>query len=332
MPRSASQLFIVLLVVCLGGLSPVTAPAWGPTGHHVIAVLAYETMPPSDREIMMSILGQHPQFDQIFTLPADQPATIADRGGLQRWQIGVAGCWPDIIRGSEFDRPTWHYELGATLVLEQADAPESPGPLPPDADLETQSLHVMQAIDLCRGVYADPSRPTADRAIALCWLLHLIADLHQPCHAGSLYAPVIDDGDRGANRLRFRGGGNLHGAWDRLLGGAATPGDVRRRVGEMGIDSAAVQRRFDAMGPDHPWLRPDRWLDESRIFGRSHVYTAEVLEPIGELIRQGGGRLPKYQLSDGYFRAAGVVAIKRAKQAGIRLAAVIQSAHAEATR
>lgn len=41
----------------------------------------------------------------------------------------------------------------------------------------------------------------AYRAIALCLIGQLVADIHQPCHAGSLYMEGVfaeSDGDRGA--------------------------------------------------------------------------------------------------------------------------------------
>jgi len=126
---------------------------------------------------------------------------------IDPWRIGIAGCWPDIIRRSPQDRPSRHYQLGASVVIGNVVPPSDPGPLPAGATLDTQELHIGQAFDLCRQVFADRSRPDADRAIALCWLRHLVADGHQPCHVGSLYAEgVFPDGTAAAIRSRSAGG------------------------------------------------------------------------------------------------------------------------------
>ena len=58
-----------------------------------------------------------------------------------------------------------------------------------------------------------------ERALALSWLLHLLADLHQPLHTTALYsAERFPNGDRGGNDIAIRGGSNLHALWDGALG------------------------------------------------------------------------------------------------------------------
>jgi hypothetical protein len=67
---------------------------------------------------------------------------------------------------------------------------------------------------LCSADTAD-----AERALALCWLLHLLADLHQPLHTTSLYSlGAFANGDRGGNDIAVSGAGNLHALWDGALG------------------------------------------------------------------------------------------------------------------
>lgn len=82
--------------------------------------------------------------------------------------------------------------------------PDRAGKLRPGSMLTTKELHIVQALELCRSVMKDRSQSDADRAIALCWIGHLVADAHQPCHAGSLYMEGVfekQDGDRGANSI-----------------------------------------------------------------------------------------------------------------------------------
>ncbi|MCS7469555.1 hypothetical protein NZK35_23125 [Stieleria sp. ICT_E10.1] len=186
---------------------------------------------------------------------------------------------------------------------------------------KTEDLCIGQAATLCVRVFRDESQPKSERAVALCWILHLFADGHQPCHAGSLYAPCFDDGDRGANGIRLGGGGNLHAAWDRLLGNRASAGDVRRRVAELG--DVRSKLASEAKQGGEKWLLPETWLTESREYGRSHVYTDEVTGPVIAASRGATARLPKLKLSADYFVAEGKVARMQAKRAAYRVASVL---------
>lgn len=311
-----------------------TVLAFSSSGHHVIGVVAYELLSPDDRASVIELLSHHPDFEQYF----QPPKGMTDKGSIERWQMGVAGSWPDIIRGSDQDRPTWHYQLGACLVIGDVTTPETPGPLPDDATMDTQELYIEQATTLCLRVFKNKSLPKSERAVALCWLLHLVADGHQPCHAGSLYASAFPDGDRGANSIKLVGGGNLHSAWDRLLGGNADANDVRRRVAEIVEDKrdqevyaawvTVIVNHEDVVGF---WVEPKTWLDESNELAKSHVYTSEVMEPVIAVSRGLTDRVPAIKLSDQYFQDAGAVARHRAKQAGFRLAVLIGHDAAAAT-
>jgi hypothetical protein len=45
----------------------------------------------------------------------------------------------------------------------------------------------------------DPATEAVKRAIALCWVLHLVGDIHQPLHAAALFSKDSLKGDRGGN-------------------------------------------------------------------------------------------------------------------------------------
>ncbi len=84
----------------------------------------------------------------------------------------------------------------------------------------------------CRPSNCSPRETSdIDKSIALCWLLHLVGDLHQPLHGTSMiaskdtYDPQFDPphGDLGGNRLVVRKTADdktavsLHFYWDALL-------------------------------------------------------------------------------------------------------------------
>ena len=294
------------------------AAAWSESGHHLIALLAFDELTPAEQRELLDLLKAHPRYAEDFT----PPEKIRN---VDRFRVGTAGYWPDIARRQpKYNRPTWHYQLAATLRLgdpSRLQVPETPGPLPAVATLETQSLYIAQAVELCRRVMSDEHAPAADRAIALCWLGHLVGDAHQPCHAGSLYAErLFPEGDRGANSIPTKQKNNLHALWDGLLGGNYNEGAVKRRV-----DSLEGQPEYQALGeaalakPNA--LDPLTWLAESREAARKYAYTHEVLGPVEAVIKE-GGELPVIYLSEGYLKQAGGLAQWRAAEAGHRLAAI----------
>ena len=295
-----------------------TAAAWSESGHHLIALLAFDELSGEEQQELLSILKAHPRYAEDFT-PQEKIRNV------DRFRVGTAGYWPDIARKQpKYNRPTWHYQLGATLTLGDPatlKVPETPGPLPAAATLDTQDLYIAQAVELCRRVLGDRSAPDSDRAIALCWLAHLVGDAHQPCHAGSLYAErLFPEGDRGANSIPTRQKNNMHALWDGLLGGRFNEGTMHRRVADLQAKSdyhaageAAVSRPSG--------LDPLTWLAESREASVQYAYTREVLGPI-EAFMKADGELPVLYLSEAYLRQAGGLAELRAAEAGHRLAKV----------
>ena len=248
---------LLSVVLVLTGLQ-VSSMAWSESAHHIIAVLAFDLLTESEQSDLLRILEAHPRYAEDFT----PPEKIRN---IERWRIGTAGYWPDIARRQpRYNRSTWHYQLASTLTIGDETAvnvPETPGPCPSSATLDTQELQLNQAVVLCRHIMADVEEPLGDRAIALTWVAHLVADAHQPCHAGSLYvADVSPDGDRGANSIRVVQGNNLHALWDGLLGKRYDEGDVSRRVeevtgsGKIMKNGRQALRRNESLDP-HTWLQ-----------------------------------------------------------------------------
>lgn len=310
-----------LLVVCLV-LPPRSVQAWSEGGHHLIAVMAFELLTAREQTQLQAILVRHPRYAEDFVPPAGLP-TEQDR---VHWRIGRAGYWPDIARRNPvYHRSTWHYELGPALVLGNPAGipiPDRPGPLPADATLETQELYISQAIRLVTQTLGDPSSPPADRAVALCWVAHLVADAHQPCHAGSLYAEKVfteRDGDRGANRLPTKQRRNLHALWDGLLGDDFSLRTQRRQRVELMSDPQRLEEGQRAItGPGR--LDPLVWLEESRSASAQHVYTAEVLQTVQRVARGLVSDPEEIELSESYLQNAGRVAQRRAVESAHRLA------------
>jgi hypothetical protein len=311
------------ILLCLALFLLLSSPllAWAESGHAIIMMLARERLTPQEQEKLQTLIEQHPNYAKDFTPPVDFPVGIE----TEKWKIGRIGYWPDIARAyDEYNRPTWHYQLGAALTMGDVtgiDIPKDPGPLPENATMSTQELYVLQALELCTKQLADKSIPAADRAVALCWVAHLIADLHLPCHSGSLYAESIftePDGDRGANRIVI-GELRLHGLWDQLLGNIYDRADVNRRVFEIHSNPELTTRSEAATQV----VDPHAWIDESRAIAVQFLYVGEVQQAIRAAIESKSTKLPPVTISEAYGKQAGRIAQVRAVEAAARLAKVL---------
>lgn len=321
-------ILLTFVTICL--MPSSAALAWWECGHHLIAELAFDLLEPSERQQLLAILKNHPRWREDFQVP-DEITSTADK---QYWLVGRAAYWPDVARSQpEFNRPSWHYQLTATLVMgDEVQLPQPQTELPSDADLGSSDLYVLQAIQLCRQVLSDRDRPSGERALAIAWLGHLVGDSHQPCHAGSLYVQgLFPAGDRGANSIRLRQKNrrddpqNLHAMWDSLLGSDFSM-DQQRAVRNALRSNTALMRegRQALLKPNG--RRPEQWLQESREMARSHVYTPEILVPIRAAMAGGAERLDRISLPGSYTQEARRAAQLRAVQAAHRLAYLWQSA------
>lgn len=138
------------------------------------------------------------------------PAALAEaRWLLDGESLVRASTWADHPHRTEAGGHTagWHWmdlEDGEPLAerLEQRPAEL--------ASEEPQRRDLLDALRTQRQVLADRDAPRGERARALRFLVHLVADAHQPLHVGR-------SADRGGNLVEVRWFGeptNLHRVWD----------------------------------------------------------------------------------------------------------------------
>ena len=184
------------------------AQAWNAAGHRLVAAIAWQQMSPASRDAATAALSRHPDHERW-----QEKARSADPGAI----FSEAATWPDDIRGDprfydeERDAATpplpgladtarhkrWHY-----VDLDRQGRRDNG-----EADLQIERL----ARVLRQGEHDEMT-------YALPWLLHLVADVHQPLHVGH----AEDDGGNGFEienpfnkRLPFS---SLHTYWDDLPG------------------------------------------------------------------------------------------------------------------
>ena len=247
---------------------PTPALAWGKTGHRVVAAIADTQLSGLARAHVKELLGVE--------------------------SLDEAATWPDEMRSdpSPFWQKTatpWHYVTLNGILYDQA---------PPEGD-------ALEALDRFRGTLRDPNASLADKQLALRFIVHLVADLHQPLHAGKCC-------DRGGNDVKVKWFGrdtNLHVVWDTLM-----VDDEQYSFTEL---AAKLQRHISNKELIYWWdINPRDWVSESGQI-REMVYPALPKDP--KVVPE---------LSYAYVYRHQPVMERRLKQAGVRLAAYLNDIYA----
>lgn len=278
------HLRIALLPIAFAmlALSVRSALAWGPDGHRIVGAIAQAKLTPEAHAAVIELL-----VDEA------EPSLA-----------GVAN-WADEIRPQAARAYTraWHYvnlpDLGCHLVASRDCA---------DGDC------VIAAIERQMQRLTAPDVPRQQRIEALKFVVHFVADIHQPLHTGLR-------SDRGGNdfRIRFHGEDwNLHSVWDSLI--------LRARIAHDEDWSATAQR----LGESAPALAavgtPATWAMEScQLIRSAHIYPGKhrIHRIRGAHIYPGKYRI--HRIHSAYLRRQRPIVEQRLQLAGLRLAALLNT-------
>lgn len=336
MQRQRSFVSILLITFFVVGLAASTCLAWGDGGHMATALRTWDALTPAQRAAAVSLIKQHPRFDKDFLarMPADIPP--ADR---DQWIFAKAATWPDYIWQFRLTDPrdfhryfhaSWHV-IGQTVTLDPNDRNPPKRWMPDGKDVSV--LNVKQALPYVTAQLNDTHLPPADRAVALCWVMHLTGDLHQPCHTASLFSRRFKapDGDHvavnlpvytsAANASKGHASG-LHQYWDSLY---CTSTDWRQLLAwDRGVlADPALQPAALPELKEHP--ASDQWVAESYELAVHDVYTPEVRAAVAAQDADPSQAFQPIRLSDDYMRRAREIGRRRGALAGLRLAATLSS-------
>ncbi|MEO8300515.1 MAG: S1/P1 nuclease [Rhizomicrobium sp.] len=242
------------------------ALAWGPQGHETVALIA----------------GPH--------LSGAARAEVARLLGGSAMMVHDSN-WADEIRDQRRETSAWHY----------VDIPLKARAYDPGRDCPGGDCVVAQIENDLR-ILSNRRLSDGARRQALRFLIHFVADLHQPLHAG-------DNDDRGGNRVRVTIGrerATLHRVWD---------SDVVEALGRDAAATAAGIERSLSPQDRKAWAQgnPAQWAGEAHAIARDRIYPP--LQGRQEL------RLPR----DYPQRQAPLVRVQLAK-AGLRLAWLLNGA------
>lgn len=160
---------------------------FGPKGHGAIVVIAMKDLEdrrPDVKASIDAILGADPE---------------------RRTDYFTAANWPDRVRPARPETGPWHY----VDILYDPRSPVRSVAFP-------EAPHAISALAAMSERLQEASDPE-EKADALCFVLHLIGDIHQPFHCITRVTPELPapEGDRGGNLFKLSGRyRNLHSLWD----------------------------------------------------------------------------------------------------------------------
>lgn len=307
------------------------AQAWNYAGHRIIAAIAWDQLTPERRRELVQLLKQHPRFEQDFQSRMPQIIKDATPEIQARWLFMRAATWPDIARSfkdadrEKYHHGTWHY-INQPIYLDEASKNALSTQLSANVAISIKAgddvlgFNIIQALEYCVAQLKDPRVSQADKAVYFCWVMHLVGDSHQPLHSSALFSQkMFPEGDRGGNDIRIAKS-NLHSQWDGLLGNSFKDSEI---VGQaVGIERDPANKRFGESAAGD--LNFVTWINESHELAREKGYSVEILEAARVSEAEGGKFQKLSSLPQSYYRQAGSIAVKRAAQAGWRLAAVLE--------
>lgn len=329
---SLTKRFSIVLLIITTVAS--TAVAYNSDGHRVIALMAFEVMEEHARDDFIDLLRHHPRFTEDFMNRMPDNVRNGSQGTRDRWLISQAGVWPDIARGlsgrdrGRFHRGNWHHVNLRFFASDAHRTALEPGL--PDLDFgitddrDDKDYNIVQAIRNSARIVEDRNLPKSERAVHLCWLVHIVADVHQALHTTALFSPnLFPKGDRGGNSLRVQQG-NLHSIWDRRLGSGRTFNRLRRDAVEM-LDDEELN---DCGNGCVQQMNAETWISEGKVVATTFAYTPDIIAALLKA-ETTGDAMERIELSDQYFADAGRINRERAVKAAFRLGVLLESSIGE---
>ncbi|MDE6072800.1 MAG: S1/P1 nuclease [Muribaculaceae bacterium] len=265
-----------LFSLSLATLTAIQGFSWGQKGHDTVAFIAESHLTETTKQAIDSILnGKSIVY-------------------YSNW-LDNASHTPEYAYTK-----TWHYKN-----------------IDPDETFENAPLldtgDVVRAINEQAAILNDPNS-TADKALALKILVHLVGDIHQPMHMGRR-------NDRGGNSVRlkfFNSNTNLHSIWDtRVLesGHNWTYTEWKNQIDRATPEETAV---ILADGTPEKWGK-ECYLIASEIYDKtpadsnlSYDYVSEWTPVIETQLLRGGLRLADLlnSIYDPYYKGANLIVKK----------------------
>ncbi len=247
--------------VLLSALPLQEGLAWGPAGHRIVGHIAEMNLEP-----------------KVFK-------TIQQEFNIKH--LANVATWADAIKKSPYPPDVLHY----TNIAVHNRTYRQPRDCP-------RKRCVTEKIKQYHRVLKTPGASQKSRKEAFKFLVHLVADVHQPMHLGH-------EKDRGGNDIAvvFQGEPtHLHRVWDSHL--IFLNGNTQVQFARNLSQAISPENKKDWLGET-----PDEWSNESRALVLDYGYRLQFSK----------GR----ELSPEYIRKGRGIIEERLQRAGIRLAAML---------
>jgi hypothetical protein len=308
-------------IICLGVLFafiPSVAFAWNRGGHLTTGAIAYQELVATNPEAVA----------RIVEIMKSTPTPLLFEGRLEEESTPEAkaerlfmemATWPDEIRppstySKSFHHDSWHW---ANFVYVPEGTPETF--IKPD---EISADRIYEAFAKNAAIVSDPKVTDAEKAVALCWVFHLVGDVHQPLHTTAMFNSDFPDGDKGGNLTKIRVKPdakiiNLHSFWDGAVIGTSNIKSVRNKSVELRRNHSMATlpqfglRPYDGSATFEAWGRQESSpLAILVAYDISKLFSQEKTDGV-------------YDLSPEYILQTKSTADTQLTLAGYRLAAIV---------
>lgn len=332
-PNTMKNCILFLAIALL----PFRVSAWGEEGHRMIALIAYDLLDANTRNKILEDIKSH-EFYQDHFLKELESEQLTIEEMKKKWLFSQIAHWPDLIKNfrdfsSKRKFKNWHY-INEPIYLTIEDQKEYQGkpPVPLSrygSDGDDRSLwNISQAYHWHHDLLSKQETLKKQRAESLCWIFHLLGDIHQPLHSTALFSmKLFDRGDKGGNDFKIVNvPGSLHSFWDNVT----EPTQNKFSL----IEAKAVNYHEGAnqhIGRESLFKMDfEDWIHESHQIAVQWVYSVDVLnrlreEESAEDVRVDIGN----EKSEEYKRKAREIGDQRMIEAGYRLAQVLKMLYAE---
>jgi hypothetical protein len=212
----------------------------------IIGAIAYKELKASSTQTVariVAILKKHPYYQKEWKEEMSKYNLVEDK---DMYLFMIAARWPDDVRSGEenYHHSTWHYINYFYKPSDKTSTDTYPTNGENIVSAFKENLAVLQS-------NAEDSK----KAIALCWIFHLVGDVHQPLHASTYITDMFPEGDRGGNLFKIKVEHdskiiNLHSLWDGLIIGSGnfqainnTATELRQRITRNSLP-AVKQKEF----------------------------------------------------------------------------------------
>ncbi|MGZ4974059.1 MAG: S1/P1 nuclease [Limisphaerales bacterium] len=294
-----------------------SAGAWNAVGHRIIAEMVWQKMSAAQRRDATQLLRQHPHYKQLLT--SDVPRGV----NKDEWAFLTAAVWPDMVRPKRSGgvESISKYDLYPHAIGYPFMRPAETN----HALIENFFIARPDAEMVLSNAFATlkNSRASAhDRAVSLCWALHLCGDLHQPLHAANLVTKERPRGDElGGHHMVLDGHGkeiNMHSFWDSLPGVDGSYSYLAKQAKQIASDGKLKQATAQQAEQDKTI---PSWVQESFRIAVNFAYQGGNLPFVHESDLKSGkvARSQIPQLTPQYISEAHDIARQRLLLAADRL-------------